>query len=146
MNLAWMPAMNAVLNTLSAILLILGFRAIRRGDRATHKKYMLSALASSLVFLASYLIYHAQVGHVKFGGEGPVRGFYFLLLITHTMLAAAVPAFAVYLILMAFGGRFDKHKAAAKWAFPIWIYVSVTGVVIYVMLYHLYPPIAVQAG
>jgi len=141
MTLAWMPALNAVLNTLSAILLVLGFRAIKRGDRTLHKRYMLSALASSILFLACYLTYHALVGVVKFGGQGWVRGAYFTLLITHTFLAAAVPAFAVYLLIMAFGGKFDKHKKAAKWAFPIWMYVSITGVVIYVMLFYIYTPV-----
>jgi putative membrane protein len=135
-----LPSVNAGLNGLSAVLLLLGFRAIRRGDRAAHKRLMLGAVATSVLFLASYLTYHAQVGSVRFTGEGPVRILYFGILLTHTFLAAAVPALASYLLIMAFAGRFDRHKAVARWALPLWLYVSVTGVVIYVMLYHLYPP------
>ena len=131
-----LPPLNAVLNALSAILLVFGYGAIKRGEKQAHKKYMLSALTASILFLISYLWYHAHVGHVPFEGQGWSRPVYFVILITHSLLAAAVPAFANYLLIMAYGGRFDKHKAAARYAFPVWMYVNLTGIVIYLMLYH----------
>ena len=130
-----MAGLNACLNALSAVLLVLGYMAIRRGDRKTHERYMLSALTSSTVFLISYLIYHWRVGSVPFQGQGPIRTVYFAILITHTILAATVPFLAGITLFRALKQYFPRHKAIARWTLPIWLYVSVTGVVVYLMLY-----------
>ena len=131
--------LGALLNAASLICLILGFGAVKRGDKPGHKKYMLSALAAFLAYLATYLLYRANVPVQPFSGQGPIRTVYFAILITHSLLAAAVPAFGAYLLIMAFGGRFDRHKAAARIAFPVWVYVSLTGILIYLLLFHIYP-------
>ena len=132
-----MAGLNACLNALSAVLLVLGYMAIRRGDRKTHERYMLSALTSSTVFLISYLIYHWRVGSVPFQGQGPIRTVYFAILITHTILAATVPFLAGITLFRALKQYFPRHKAIARWTLPIWLYVSVTGVIVYLMLYQM---------
>ncbi len=132
-----MAGLNACLNALSAVLLVLGYLAIRRGDRKTHERYMLSALTSSTVFLISYLIYHWRVGSVPFQGQGPIRTVYFTILITHTILAATVPFLAGITLFRALKQYFPRHKAIARWTLPIWLYVSVTGVIVYLMLYQM---------
>jgi uncharacterized membrane protein YozB (DUF420 family) len=114
-----------------------GYVLIRSGRRVAHQRLMLAAFASSVLFLASYLIYHAQVGSVRFQGTGPVRTVYFTILLTHTVLAAAVPFLAVITLTRGLRGRFERHVAIARWTLPIWLYVSITGVVIYLMLYQL---------
>ncbi len=119
---------------------MIGYRFIRTGRRMAHKRIMLIALATSSLFLISYLVYHYHVGSVKFVGTGLVRGVYFTVLISHTILAAAVPPLAIVTLARALRERFDKHRLIARWTLPIWLYVSVTGVVVYVMLYRLYPP------
>ena len=131
------PALNACLNAASACLLVAGYVLIRQGKRAAHKKAMLAACAMSVLFLCCYLIYHFNVGSVKFQKEGPIRTVYFAVLLTHTVLAATVPFLAVVVLKRAFGGQFAKHKNLARWALPIWLYVSVTGVIVYLMLYQL---------
>ena len=133
-------ALNASLNGVSAILLGAGYAAIRSGKRNVHKKLMISAFAVSCAFLASYLIYHYRVGHVAFRGQGIVRPFYFALLISHTTLAAAIVPMIVITLRRAWLERFDRHKIIARWTLPLWMYVSVTGVIVYLMVYQIYAP------
>jgi len=132
-----LPALNALLNGLSFLLLVVGYVLIRRGHRAAHQRFMVAAFASSVLFLTSYLVYHAQVGSVRFQGTGPVRTVYLTILLTHTVLAAAVPFLAVITLTRGLRRRFERHVAIARWTLPIWLYVSITGVVIYLMLYRL---------
>ncbi len=132
-----LPALNAGLNTLSAVLLITGWFLIRNRKMAAHRAVMITALITSALFLTSYLIYHAQVGSVPFQGQGPIRTVYFAILITHTILAATVPFLAAITVWRAYKKRFDRHRAIARWTLPIWLYVSVTGVVVYLMLYQM---------
>jgi uncharacterized membrane protein YozB (DUF420 family) len=132
-----LPTLNASLNGLSAVLLVVGYVLIRRGRRSAHRIAMLGAFSASTLFLVSYLVYHFQVGSVPYQGTGPIRTVYFTVLLTHTVLAAAVPFLAVITLVRALRERFDRHRAIARWTLPIWLYVSVTGVVIYLMLYRL---------
>lgn len=131
------PAVNAALNFTSACCLAFGYLSIRAGRRDAHKRWMLGAFSCSVVFLLSYLAYHFQVGSVKFGGEGFVRALYLGILLTHTVLAAAAAPLAVATLSRALRGRFDLHRKIARITFPIWIYVSITGVVVYLMLYQM---------
>ncbi len=130
-----LATVNAVLNGLSGVLLTAGFVAVRKRHFNLHEALMKSAFGCSVLFLVSYLVYHAQVGSVPFQGEGAVRRVYFTILISHTLLAAAVPVLAVITLHRGLKRRFERHKAIARWTLPIWLYVSVTGVVIYWMLY-----------
>ena len=130
-----LPTFNALLNALTAILLVRGWWLIRHGQRARHRRAMLGAFAISTIFLASYLYYHFQVGSVRFPGHGAARTVYLTILATHTLLAATVPVLAVITLSRALRERFDRHRALARWTLPIWLYVSVTGVVVYWMLY-----------
>lgn len=132
-----LPTLNALLNATAAVLLLTGFILIRRRNREAHRKVMLAAFATSIAFLISYLVYHAQVGSVRFQKEGLIRTVYLGILFTHTVLAAAVPVLAIITLRRAFAARFDPHRRIARWTLPIWLYVSVTGVVVYWMLYHL---------
>ena len=134
-----LPTVNAVLNGTAAVLLLWGYTLIRRKKIPQHRRVMLSAFAVSIVFLICYLVYHYNVGSVHFPGTGIARTIYFSILITHTILAAAVPVLAIITLNHALRGRFEKHRRIARWTFPIWLYVSVTGVVVYLMLYHMYP-------
>ena len=136
-----LPSVNAALNATSALLLTVGFAAIRRYRVRLHAACMLSALGVSAVFLACYLYYHLVVRKgepTPFTGEGWVRPAYFALLLSHTVLAGAVPALALYTAYQALRGRFDRHRRVARWTLPLWWYVSVTGVMVYWMLYHLF--------
>jgi uncharacterized membrane protein YozB (DUF420 family) len=137
MDVRDLPTLNALLNTTSAVLLVTGYRLIRQGRRDAHKKAMTAALAVSALFLASYLVYHAQVGSVKFQKTGWIRPVYFSILISHTILAACVAPMALVTVWRAWKGRFDKHRRLARITLPLWLYVSVTGVIVYLMLYHL---------
>lgn len=132
-----LPALNAALNTLSALLLITGYAMIRQRRPIAHRNVMIAALVSSTLFLASYLIYHAQVGSRPFQGTGTARTVYFAILITHTILAAAVPFLAGITVWRAYRKRYAEHRRIARWTLPIWLYVSVTGVVVYWMLYQM---------
>jgi uncharacterized membrane protein YozB (DUF420 family) len=132
-----LPTLNAALNATSAVLLTLGWVLILRRKIDAHRRAMLSAFVCSIVFLVSYLVYHYQVGSVKFQGTGTVRTLYFTILLTHTVLAAAVPVLATITLSRALARRFDKHRKIARWTLPIWLYVSVTGVVVYWMLYQM---------
>lgn len=138
LNTADLPAVNAALNSTSAVLLTAGYWCIRNGKRDAHRACMIAAFAVSTVFLVFYVIYHLQVGSVKFTGQGWVRPLYFFILITHIILAAFTLPLAVLTLFRGLAGRFPQHKAIARWALPVWWYVSVTGVVVYWMLYHLY--------
>ena len=133
-------ALNATLNGTSAVLLACGYAAIRRGKRAVHKRFMLSAFTVSAAFLISYVIYHIRVGHVAFQGQGWIRPVYFTLLLSHTILAAVIVPLVLITVRRAWLERFDKHRVIARWTLPIWFYVSVTGVVIYFMVYQIYAP------
>ena len=128
---------NACLNTIAFILLLLGWRAIKKGDRDLHKKLMFAALGTSAVFLTCYLIHHYQVGSVPFQGEGFIRTVYFIVLVPHIILAAVMTPAIIVMVVFAMMGKFEKHKKLARWVWPTWMYVSVTGVIVYVMLYHL---------
>lgn len=132
-----LPTLNAFLNATSAALLVLGWTLVRRGNREAHRRVMTAAFGCSSVFLASYLVYHAQVGSVRFPGTGSARTLYLAILLTHTVLAAAVAPMAVTTFVLAWKGRFEKHRRLARWTLPIWLYVSVTGVVVYAMLYRM---------
>jgi len=137
MTLRDLPALNAVLNAAAAVALLTGFWLIRRGRWRAHRAAMITALVLSSAFLTSYLVYHAQVGSVRFQGQGWLRTLYLSILATHTVLAAAVPVLAIITLSRALRRRFDRHRAIARWTLPIWLYVSVTGVVVYWMLYQL---------
>lgn len=130
-----LPHVNASLNTLSTILLVSGYLAIRRQNQARHAALMVTSFAISVLFLTSYLIYHSHAGHRVYEGEGLVRMFYFVVLISHVVLAAVVPVLALITMYLALRSRFERHRRVARWTFPIWLYVSVTGVVVYLMLY-----------
>lgn len=136
-SVAQLPTLNAALNTLSAVFLCGGYLFIRRKNRDAHRACMLSAFTCSILFLVSYLIYHYQVGSVPFKGQGWIRLVYFTILLTHTILAVAVVPLALITFTRALRERFDAHRRIARWTFPIWLYVSVTGVVVYSMLYRL---------
>lgn len=137
MDLRQLPTLNACLNTISAILLIRGYLLIRRRRIEAHKRTMLAAFAVSTLFLVSYLVYHYNVGSVKFQGQGTIRVVYFTILLTHTMLAAVVAPMILVTLWRAWKNQFDRHRKLARYTLPIWLYVSVTGVVVYLMLYHL---------
>ena len=132
------PALNASLNGASAVLMVTGHSLVRRGKVQLHRACMLAAVSTSTVFLACYLYYHAHVGSVHFPGQGWARGLYFSILISHTILAAAVPVLVVLTLIFAFRQKFERHRRIARWTYPIWLYVSVTGVIVYLMLYQLY--------
>lgn len=134
-----LPALNAFLNATSTVLLLCGYYFIKSNNRSAHRLFMLMALGTSTLFLISYLVYHYNVGSIRFTGEGSIRIVYFSILISHTVLAATVPVLASLSVVRALKQRFDRHKRIARWTLPIWLYVSVTGVVIYLMLYVLYP-------
>lgn len=135
--IAHLPSVIAVLNATAAVLLVWGYRLIRRKRIDTHRKVMQTAFAVSCLFLVCYLVYHYEVGTVHFQKTGPIRGIYLSILGTHTVLAAAVPVLAIITLFRGRAGRYEKHRRIARWTLPIWLYVSVTGVVVYVMLYHL---------
>ena len=138
MEISDLPAVNATLNGLAAIFLTTGYVMIRRGNRAPHKRCMLAALTTSALFLVSYVVYHANAGSRPFLGQGTIRVVYFGILITHVVLAAAILPLALMTAARGLTAQFDRHVRLARWTLPIWLYVSVTGVVIYLMLYQLY--------
>lgn len=134
-----LPDVNAALNSLSAVFLFAGYRFIRLKNRQAHRRCMLAAFSCSILFLISYLTYHFQVGSVPFKGQGGVRVVYFAILLTHTILAAVIVPLALITLVRALQERFDAHRRIARWTFPIWLYVSITGVIVYWMLYWLVP-------
>ena len=130
-----LPALNATLNAISAVLLTTGYVMIRRGRRQLHKKCMLAALVASTAFLTSYVIYHANTGSRPFSGTGRIRIAYFAILISHVVLATTILPLALVTTARGLRAQFDRHVKIARWTLPVWLYVSVTGVVIYLMLY-----------
>lgn len=137
LEITTLPTLNALLNALTTLLLLRGWYLIRQRRIEEHRRAMLGALLGSAIFLISYLTYHFEVGSVKFQGTGAVRTLYFAILLSHTLLAACVPVLALITLSRALRERFDRHKAIARWTLPIWLYVSVTGVVVYLMLYRI---------
>ena len=137
MSFADLPTVNAILNGTAATLLVAGFLLIRAGRREAHRRVMTAAFACSVLFLVSYLVYHFEAGSVRFRGTGSVRTVYLTILLTHTVLAAIVPFLAVTTLVLARKGRFEAHRRLARVTLPVWLYVSVTGVVIYLMLYRM---------
>jgi putative membrane protein len=133
------PTLNAILNASSSIFMTIGYFYIRQKNRTAHRNCMIGAITSSTLFLISYLIYHATHGATKFAGQGLVRPVYFIVLFTHTVLAAVALPLVIRTFYLGWKDELSRHKKIAKWTFPIWLYVSVTGVVVYFMLYHLYP-------
>ena len=138
MDISDLPTLNASLNGLAAVFLIAGYLLIRSGRRDAHRRCMLLALATSALFLTSYVIYHANAGSVPFRGAGAIRALYFAVLIPHIILAAAVLPLALITTGRGLRGDYGRHVRIARWTLPIWLYVSVTGVIVYLMLYHLY--------
>jgi uncharacterized membrane protein YozB (DUF420 family) len=130
-----LPALDAVLNATCAVLLTIGWILIRRGRWRQHRAVMIAAFCTSILFLISYLTYHAHVGSKHFTGQGTIRTVYFTILITHTILAATIVPLVLITLSRALSAKFDRHRAIARWTFPLWMYVSVTGVVVYFMLY-----------
>lgn len=135
MDIHSLPAVNATLNATSTVLLLTGRSLIARKKIQAHKRVMLTAFGVSIAFLICYLVYHSQVGSVRYQKTGPIRLVYYSILITHTFLAAAVPVLAVITLRRGLRGDFQRHRKIARWTFPIWLYVSATGVIVYLMLY-----------
>ena len=133
-----LPAVNATLNGISAILLAYGWVLIRRRQIDRHRRVMIAAFAVSVLFLICYVIYHWNVGSKRFPGQGPIRSVYFFILITHIVLAALVPPMAIVTLVRGLRQRYDRHARLARWTLPIWLYVSVTGVIVYWMLYRMF--------
>ncbi len=137
--LSALPHLNAILNGTSAVFLMTGYFFIRRHRASAHRNCQLTALAASTLFLISYIVYHYHHGATPFPGQGIVRPIYFTILITHTALAVGIVPLVGVTVYRAARGRFRQHKRVARWTLPLWLYVSVTGVVVYLMLYHIYP-------
>jgi uncharacterized membrane protein YozB (DUF420 family) len=132
-----LPAVNATLNATAAILLCIGWILIKRGRWTAHRAVMIAAFCTSVLFLISYLTYHAQVGSVRFTKSGAIRAVYFTILLTHTILAVTIVPLVLVTLSRGLSKRFDRHRAIARWTLPLWMYVSVTGVIVYLMLYRL---------
>ena len=137
MTVTDLPALNATLNAISFVLLVTGYVFIRRKQWRKHRACMIAALITSALFLTSYVIYHAQVGSVPFKGTGWIRTLYFAVLIPHVILAAAIVPPVLITVSRALSAKYDKHRRIARWTLPLWLYVSVTGVIVYLMLYRL---------
>jgi uncharacterized membrane protein YozB (DUF420 family) len=140
------PTLNAILNASSGILLLAGYAMIMRRRIAAHRAFMLSAFACSVVFLISYVVYHLRAGVIRFQGQGPIRPVYFTLLTTHTILAIVIVPLAIITLSRGLSAKFDRHRRIARWTFPLWLYVSVTGVIVYWLLYHAYAPAGMSAA
>jgi putative membrane protein len=133
-NLNFLPLMNACINSAVSVLLLLGYYFIRTGKQQQHKVTMLSAMALSVIFLLSYILYHYQAQETKFGGVGAIRYIYFFILLTHIVLATTIVPLALFTVYRSLSGQYERHKKIARWTFPLWLYVSVTGVVVYLMI------------
>ena len=136
--LDYLPSINAFLNSTSALLLIIGHRLIKHGKKEAHRKCMIATFSVSVLFLISYLTYHSYHGTTRFQGEGWIRPVYFTILTSHTILAASILPLAIITLRRGLKDQIDRHVRIARWTYPIWLYISVTGVVVYLMLYHLY--------
>lgn len=137
MTIGDLPALNATLNATSAVLLVTAWILIKRGHRIAHRNVMLAAVCTSVLFLVSYLTYHAQVGSVRFTKQGPIRLVYFTILLTHTVLAAVIVPMVIVTLWRGLAAKYDRHRRIARWTLPLWLYVSITGVIVYVMLYRM---------
>jgi len=135
MSFSDLPLVNAILNSITTVLLLSGYAAIKSGNEDLHRKIMSAALTTSAIFLACYLTHKFTVGPTRFGGQGGIRSLYFFILITHTVLAIVNLPMIIWAVSLAIRGRFEQHKKVARWTFPIWLYVSVTGVLVYLFLY-----------
>ena len=133
----WLPAVNATLNAIAAVLLVCGYIMIKRGRWEVHRRFMLAAFSTSALFLVSYVVYHANVGSKPFSGQGAIRFVYFAILLTHVVLAALILPLALITLTHGLRSRFERHVPIARWTLPIWLYVSVTGVIVYLMLYQM---------
>src|SRR5262245_34302876 len=140
MDYTQLPALNAVLNTASAIFAVTGHRYMHKGKIAAHRTCMIAAVCSSGLFLISYLYYHAHAGVIRFQGTGLIRQIYFAVLTSHTILAVLIVPLVLTSLYLGLRGRFDKHRPVARWTYPLWLYVSITGVLIYFMVYHWFAP------
>lgn len=138
LNIYFLPHLNAILNATSAVFLITGYVLIRGGNERAHKRSMIAALICSAAFLTSYVIYHLHAGSRPFTGTGAIRGIYFAILITHVVLAAVILPLVLMTATRGLRSQFDRHVRIARWTLPLWLYVSVTGVIVYLMLYQLY--------
>jgi len=138
MTLSDLPALNATLNATAATLLVIGYLLIRKGRVQQHRRVMIAAFATSTLFLVSYVIYHANVGSRPFPGTGPIRTIYLTILLTHIVLAIVIVPMALITLTRGLRARFDRHVPIARWTLPLWLYVSVTGVIVYLMLYKMY--------
>ena len=137
MTVTDLPALNATLNATAAVLLCTGWYLIKHGRRTAHRNVMLTTCGVSVAFLVSYVVYHAQVGSVRFTKHGPIRAVYFTILLTHTVLAALIVPLVVVTLSRGLSAKYDRHRRIARWTMPLWLYVSITGVIVYVMLYRL---------
>jgi len=137
MTISDLPSLNAILNALSTFLLLLGYIHIKKGYRERHRMFMIAAVISSAAFLISYLIYHQQVGSVPYPHYDWTRSIYFIILIPHIILAAVMVPFIIAALWFALRGKFEKHKRITRWVWPVWIFVSISGIAVYLMLYHL---------
>ena len=138
MSVSDLPALNATLNAVSAMFLLLGYFFIRTKQVNRHKAAMLAAFSTSILFLVSYLVYHYHVGSKPFPGQGWIRSVYFVILISHVVLAAAIGPLAIATLTLAWKERFQTHRRLARWTLPLWLYVSLTGIVVYLMIYQIY--------
>lgn len=134
-----LPLLNALLNTMSAVLLVIGHQKMKSGDISAHKKFMIAVFATSTMFLTSYLIYHYVHGSQPFQGRGWIRPVYFTILLTHTICATAIVPLAIITLRRGLRREDDRHARIARWTYPVWLYVSITGVLIYLLLYQFYP-------
>ena len=139
MTIQDLPTLNACLNTLSAVFLTIGFVKIRKGQKIAHRNSMIAALCTSALFLTFYLIYHYNVGHTSFQDPSWFRPYYLVVLASHVILAAAIVPLILITVIWAAKGKFEKHRKIARWTWPLWMYVSVTGVLVYFLLYHIFP-------
>ncbi len=135
MSYSDLPLINAILNSITTVLLLCGFAAIKSDNKDLHRKFMIAALTTSTLFLACYLTHKFTMGPTRFTGEGGIRTVYFVILITHTILAIVNLPMIIWAVVLAAKGNFERHKKVARWAYPIWLYVSVTGVLVYLFLY-----------
>lgn len=135
----YLPHLQAGLNLITLCLVSMAYYQIRHQNRSIHRKLMISAILVSVLFMISYLTYHGAVGNVKFAGEGLVRPIYFSILISHVLLAAAIVPLVLTTLALGLKGNFNRHRKVAHWAFPLWVYVSISGIVVYIFAFHLYP-------
>lgn len=140
-HLRWLPALNAGLNSLTAVALLVGFYFIRQQNVVAHRAAMLTAFGLGALFLVSYVAYHSQVQNTLYGGTGTIKAIYFFLLLTHISLAVVTVALVLFTLYFALTGQYTKHRRIARWTFPVWLYVSVTGVIVYFMIAPYYPPV-----